>query len=75
MELLENLEWKCTTLTFALSCSHHKLTDEVKASLPRKSVKSARFGPLTLGSVKVKIKVSLCLIKHHPMKTYWGVEV
>jgi hypothetical protein len=24
---------------------------------------------------KVKVKVSLCLTKHHAMKTYWGVEV
>jgi hypothetical protein len=22
--------------------------------------------------VKVKVKVSLCLIKHHAMKMYWG---
>jgi hypothetical protein len=25
--------------------------------------------------IKVKIKLSLCLIKHHAMKMYWGVEV
>jgi len=25
--------------------------------------------------VKVKVKLSLCLTKHHAMKTYWGVEV
>jgi len=25
--------------------------------------------------VKVKVKFSLCLTKHHPTKTYWGVEV
>jgi hypothetical protein len=25
--------------------------------------------------VKVKGKVSLCLTKHHAMKTYWGQEV
>jgi hypothetical protein len=25
--------------------------------------------------VKVKIKLSLCLTKHHAMNTYWGVEV
>jgi hypothetical protein len=25
--------------------------------------------------VKVKLKLSLCLTKHHPMKTYGGVEV
>jgi hypothetical protein len=25
--------------------------------------------------VKVKVKSSLCLTKHHAMKTYWGVEV
>jgi hypothetical protein len=25
--------------------------------------------------VKVKVKLSLCLTKHHTMKTYWGVEV
>jgi hypothetical protein len=24
---------------------------------------------------KVKVKLSLCLTKHHAMKTYWGVEV
>jgi hypothetical protein len=25
--------------------------------------------------VKVKVKLSLCLTKHHAMKEYWGVEV
>jgi len=25
--------------------------------------------------MKVKVKLSLCLTKHHAMKTYWGVEV
>jgi hypothetical protein len=25
--------------------------------------------------VKVKVKLSLCLTKHHAMKKYWGVEV
>jgi hypothetical protein len=25
--------------------------------------------------LQVKVKLSLCLIKHHAMKTYWGVEV
>jgi len=25
--------------------------------------------------VKVKVKLSLCLTKHHVMKTYWGAEV
>jgi hypothetical protein len=25
--------------------------------------------------VKVKVKLSLCLTKHHAMKMYWGVEV
>jgi hypothetical protein len=25
--------------------------------------------------VKVKVKLSLCLTKHHAMKAYWGVEV
>jgi hypothetical protein len=24
---------------------------------------------------KVKVKLSLCLTKHHTMKAYWGVEV
>jgi hypothetical protein len=24
---------------------------------------------------KVKVKLSLCLTKHHAMKTHWGVEV
>jgi hypothetical protein len=24
---------------------------------------------------KVKVKLSLCLTKHHAMKVYWGVEV
>jgi hypothetical protein len=24
---------------------------------------------------KIKAKLSLCLIKHHAMNTYWGVEV
>jgi hypothetical protein len=27
------------------------------------------------GKVKAKVKLSLCLTKHHAMKTYWGVEV
>jgi uncharacterized protein (DUF362 family) len=25
--------------------------------------------------VKVKVKLSLCLTKHHAMKTYWRMEV
>jgi hypothetical protein len=25
--------------------------------------------------VKVNVKLSLCLAKHHAMKKYWGVEV
>jgi hypothetical protein len=25
--------------------------------------------------VEVKLKLSLCLTKHHAMKTYWGEEV
>jgi hypothetical protein len=25
-----------------------------------------------LGEYKVKVKLSLCLTKHHAMKTYWG---
>jgi hypothetical protein len=25
--------------------------------------------------IKVKVKLSLCLTKHHARKTYWGVEV
>jgi hypothetical protein len=25
--------------------------------------------------VKVKVEFSLCLTKHHTMKTYWGVEI
>jgi hypothetical protein len=29
----------------------------------------------TLKKVKVKINLSLCLTKHHAMKTYWGVEL
>jgi len=30
---------------------------------------------ILLKLIKVKIKLSLCLTKHHAMKTYWGVEV
>jgi len=26
-------------------------------------------------TVKVKVKLSLCITKHHAMKTYWEVEV
>jgi hypothetical protein len=26
-------------------------------------------------TVKLNVKLSLCLTKHHVMKTYWGVEV
>jgi hypothetical protein len=36
------------------------------------------FGLQTVQDIqqlKVKVKVSLCLTKHHAMKTYWGVEV
>jgi hypothetical protein len=25
--------------------------------------------------LKVKVKLSLCLTKHHAMKTYWGEDV
>jgi hypothetical protein len=25
--------------------------------------------------VKVKVKLSLCLTKHHTIKAYWGVEI
>jgi hypothetical protein len=25
--------------------------------------------------IKLKVKLFLCLTKHHGMKTYWGVEV
>jgi hypothetical protein len=33
-------------------------------------------GPLTERKVRYgKVKLSLCLTKHHSMKTYWGVEV
>jgi hypothetical protein len=28
--------------------------------------------PLSSSKVKVKVKLSLCLTKHHAMKTYWG---
>jgi hypothetical protein len=35
---------------------------------------SMNLGP-TLSSIKVKVNLSLCLTKHHAMKTYWGVEV
>jgi hypothetical protein len=30
---------------------------------------------VTSSSRKVKVKLSLCLTKHHVMKPYWGVEV
>jgi hypothetical protein len=30
--------------------------------------------PKILGE-EVKVKLSLCIIKHHAMKAYWGVEV
>jgi hypothetical protein len=30
------------------------------------------YSSLPLGTVKVKVKLSLCLTKHHTMKTYWG---
>jgi len=26
-------------------------------------------------SIRVKVKLPLCLTKHHAMKDYWGVEV
>jgi len=29
----------------------------------------------TITSVMVKLKLPLCLTKHHAMKTYWRVEV
>jgi len=31
--------------------------------------------PLTILQGKVKVKLSLCLTKHHAIRTYWGVEV
>jgi hypothetical protein len=33
------------------------------------------FVDLQTKYVKAKVKLSLCLTKHHTMKTYWGVEV
>jgi len=30
--------------------------------------------PIQQGKVKVEVK-SLCLTKHHAIKTYWGAEV
>jgi hypothetical protein len=33
-----------------------------------------RDGYVRLVKVKVKVKLFLCLTKHHAMKTYWGVE-
>jgi hypothetical protein len=30
---------------------------------------------VTVFQVKVKVKLSLCLTKHHAMKKYWEVEV
>jgi hypothetical protein len=36
------------------------------------------FGPKTekvRGKKEIKAKLSLCLIKDHAMKTYWGGEV
>jgi hypothetical protein len=34
-----------------------------------------RFNIIFPCTPKVKVKLSLCLTKHHVMKTYWGVEV
>jgi hypothetical protein len=28
-----------------------------------------------LSFIRYKVKLSLCLTKHHAMKAYWGVEV
>jgi hypothetical protein len=30
---------------------------------------------MEIKTVSGKVKLSLCLTKHHAMKTYWGVEV
>jgi hypothetical protein len=40
-----------------------------------KSEKSRAKNLLHKGNVKVKLKLPLCLIKHHVMKVYGGVKV
>jgi len=36
-----------------------------------------KFGRIyeRISQIKVKVKLPLCLTKHHAMKTYWGVDV
>jgi hypothetical protein len=34
-----------------------------------------KAGKFILHTIKVKVKLSLCLMKHHAMKMYWGMEV
>jgi hypothetical protein len=31
-----------------------------------------QYGIIEMSKVKVKVKLSLCLTKHHSMKAYWG---
>jgi hypothetical protein len=35
----------------------------------------SRYCFLIMVNVKVKVKLPLCLTKHHAKKMYWGVEV
>jgi len=40
-----------------------------------KNLRNAELHNLNLTSSTVKGTVDLCLIKHHTVKMYWGVEV
>jgi hypothetical protein len=41
----------------------------------KEKLKSVLVLASSTGRIRIKVKLSLCLTKHHAMKTYWGVEV
>jgi len=67
------------TLKYEATC-HQLLPVFIQRNAPDLSVLSNTYKPYyrlhkVLRKGAVKVKLSLCLTKHHAMKTYWGVEV
>jgi hypothetical protein len=65
--LFSVLQTHCPSLLFAAI--------EMSVALEYSLVTELVFIEGVLLIVKVNVKLSLCLTKHHTMKTYWGVEI